>query len=133
MPEPVSTTAMAIKAAPYILAALKTGSSIIGSHYGGKQSRRQQEENERAEARAAMISALTGQRATAQPQIMNSPGASAAGTIGNISDIGMNLLPYLPRSVSTPSVPTVTAGNIQNPGPGPLSGLGRTDPSNPYS
>ena len=121
MAEPVSTTAMAVKAAPYILAALKTGSSIIGSHFGGKQSRRQQEENERAEARAAMISALTGQRATAQPQIMN------------LSDIGMNLLPYLPRSVSTPSVPTVTAGNIQNPGPGPLSGLGRTDPSNPYS
>ena len=74
-----------------------------GGHYGGKQARRQQEENKRAEARAAMISARTGQRAIAQPQIMQSPAADAFGTMANIGSLGMNLLPYMPRRVTNPS------------------------------
>ena len=94
---------LAKKALPYVLTALQIGGGVGGGHYGGKQARRQQEENKRAEARAAMISALTGQRAIAQPQIMQSPAADAFGTMANIGSLGMNLLPYMPRRVTNPS------------------------------
>ena len=121
---------LAKKALPYVLTALQIGGGVGSGHYGGKQARRQQEENKRAEARAAMISALTGQRAIAQPQIMQSQAANAFGTMANIGSLGMNLLPYMPRRVTNPEV---TVGPIQNPGLGPLSGVGRTDPNVPYS
>tara|TARA_R100000664_G_scaffold1217_5_gene3226 strand:- start:5678 stop:6070 length:393 start_codon:yes stop_codon:yes gene_type:complete len=119
---------LAKKALPYALTALQIGGNIGGRHYGGKQARRQQEENERAEARAAMISALTGQRAIAQPQLMQSPAADAFGTMANIGSLGMNLLPYMPRRVTNPEV---AVGPIQDSGL--LSGVGRTDPNSPYS
>ena len=94
---------LAKKALPYVLTTLQLGGTLGGSHFGGKQARRQQEENKRAEARAAMISALTGQRAIAQPQIMQSQAADAFGTMANIGSLGMNLLPYMPRRVTNPS------------------------------
>jgi hypothetical protein len=101
---------LATKALPWVLTAMQIGGTIGGRHYGGKQGRLQQEENKRAEARAAMISALTGQRAIAQPQIMQSQGANAFSTMANIGSLGMNLLPYMPRRVTNPEVTSATRG-----------------------
>jgi hypothetical protein len=110
MAEPVSTTAMLIKAAPYVLAGMKMLGSIGSNVYGGRQMRRQQEENSRAEARSAMISALTGSSARPQPAIMESQGANAFSTMENLGSIGMNLLPYMPRRVTNPEVTSDTRG-----------------------
>ena len=178
MAEPVSTTAMAIKAAPYVIAGMKAIGTIGSSYFGGKRDRRQQEENERATARAAMISALTGHRATAraamisaltgqhataQPQYVGSSGADAFNTLGNIGNIGLNILPFIQPQGNTDSYTTAgqtqdnpilmpntdvvakrhiappltprpnrIMGNIHNPIPQRLSGVGYSDPTRPY-
>tara|TARA_R110002020_G_scaffold3436_2_gene15283 strand:+ start:351 stop:716 length:366 start_codon:yes stop_codon:yes gene_type:complete len=119
MAEPVSTTAMAIKAAPYVIAGMKAIGTIGSSYFGGKRDRRQQEENERATARAAMISALTGQHATAQPQYVGSSGADAFNTLGNIGNIGLNILPF------------INAPTSATPGQDPFTDVRYTDPSRP--
>ena len=119
MAEPISTTAMAIKAAPYVIAGMKAIGTIGSSYFGGKRDRRQQEENERATARAAMISALTGQRATAQPQYVGSSGADAFNTLGNIGNIGLNILPFINAPTST------------TPGQDTFTDVRYTDPSRP--
>jgi hypothetical protein len=104
---------LAKRALPYVLTTLQLGGTLGARHFGGKQARRQEEENKRSEARAAMISALTGQRAIAQPQIMQSPAANAFSTMANIGSLGMNLLPYMPRRVTNPEVTSATRGLAQ--------------------
>jgi hypothetical protein len=104
---------LAKKALPWVLTAMQIGGGMASGHYGGRQMRRQQEENKRAEARAAMISALTGQRAISQPEIIQSPGANYGNAMANMGAIGMNVLgkqtQYMPRSVTNPSTPATPA------------------------
>ena len=118
MAEPVSTTAMLIKAAPYVLAGMQMLGGIGSNVYGGRQRRRQQEENERATARASMISALTGGSARPQPDIIGSAGADAFNTLSNIGSIGMSVLPFIkgssPTVTSATRGLTTSAGRTQN-------------------
>ena len=95
MAEPVSTTALALKAAPYVFGGMMALGNIGSSIYGGKRARMQEEENERATARAAMISALTRSQAIPQPKIVQSSGYNAFNTLDDLGSIGMSALPYL--------------------------------------
>lgn len=121
-----------IAAAPYIIAGAQMASQVGGAHFAGKRMEDQEEENKRAEARAAMISSLTGARAMSQPQIYEASGYEKGfGALGSFSSAASTLLPFMkaPRA----RTPTVELGNIQDPGPGFLSGQGRTDLSRPYT
>jgi hypothetical protein len=121
-----------IAAAPYIIAGAQMASQVGGAHYANKRMEDQGEENKRAEARAAMISSLTGARAMSQPQIYEASGLEKGfGALGSFSSAASGLLPFMktPRTLT----PTVELGNIQDPGPGFLSGQGRTNFSLPYS
>ena len=150
-----------IAAAPYIMAGLEMAGQIGGAHYGAKRNRKQQEENERATARAAMVSALTGQRAAPSPATIGSAGADAFQTIGNIGSIGSKLLPFIKgkspittgqtpdnpilmpntdvigSKINSPPLrprPNRIMGGIHNPlPPTGLSGVGYTNPTRPYS
>ena len=126
-----------IAAAPYIIAGAQMASQVGGAHYANKRMEDQGEENKRAEARAAMISSLTGARAMSQPQIYEASGwEQGFGTLGSFSSAASGLLPFIKAPITkTPRTltPTVELGNIQDPGPGFLSGQGRTNFSLPYS
>ena len=118
-----------IAAAPYIIAGAQMASQVGGAHYAGKRMEDQEEENKRAEARAAMISSLTGARAMSQPQIYEASGYEKGfGALGSFSSAASGLLPFMKART-----PTVELGSIQDPGPGSLSGQGRTDLSRPYT
>ena len=134
MAEPVSTTSMLLKAAPYVIAGMQMLGGIGSNVYGGKRIRRQQEENERATARAAMISALTGGSARPQPAIMESTGENVFNTLSNIGSIGLNVLPFIkaPRATVTSNTQTPSYNirsdrvmqGIPNPIPQDFSGVG---------
>ena len=120
-----------ISAAPYIIAGAQAASQIGAAHYGGKRIDRQREENKRAEARAAMISSLTGARAMSQPEVYEMSAAEKGfGALGSFASIGSSLLPFM----KTPKTTTTT---IPRPKPtdlsGPLSGQGYTNPRIPIS
>ena len=88
-----------IAAAPYIIAGAQMASQVGGAHYAGKRMEEQQEENKRAEARAAMISSLTGARTISQPQIYEASGwEQGFGTLGSFASSGSTLLPFIKKT-----------------------------------
>ena len=151
-----------LAAAPYIIAAAQAASKVGAEHYAGKRIEKQREENKRAEARAAMISSLTGARAMAQPEVYEASAAERGfGALGTVADTASTLLPLVqsksfttagqtqsnpimmpntdvvaPRYI-TPALqprPNRIMGGIHNPLPTTgLSGVGYTNPSIPYS
>ena len=117
-----------IAAAPYLIAGAQAASQIGAAHYGGKRIDRQREENKRAEARAAMISSLTGARAMSQPEVYEMSAAEKGfGALGSFASIGSSLLPFMKTPKTT--IPRPKPTDLS----GPLSGQGYTNPSIPYS